>query len=55
MYCCHSCSFSDAAEEVKYARMWGGMHYRNSVNVGGSMGVTIADYIFSNFLRPVED
>lgn len=47
--------FSDAAEEVKYARMWGGIHFRNSVNVGGAMGVTIADYIVGNFLRPLED
>lgn len=46
---------SDAAEEVKFARMWGGMHYRNSVNVGHEMGVTIADYVVSNFLQPLGD
>jgi hypothetical protein len=46
---------SDAAEEVKFARMWGGIHFRNSVNVGQAMGTAIADYITSNFLRPVGD
>ena len=45
--------FSDAAEEVKFARMWGGLHFRNSCNVGQAMGVEIADYIVSNFLRPL--
>jgi hypothetical protein len=45
---------SDAAEEVKFARMWGGIHFRNSVNVGGVMGVRIADYVVRQFLRPLE-
>jgi hypothetical protein len=47
--------FSDAAEEVKFARMWGGIHFRNSVNVGGAMGVTIADTAISNSLQPLEE
>ena len=45
--------FSDAAEEVKFARMWGGLHFRNSCDVGQAMGVEIADYVVSNFLRPL--
>jgi hypothetical protein len=45
--------FSDAAEEVKFARMWGGLHFRNSCNVGQAMGVEIADYVVGNFLRPL--
>jgi hypothetical protein len=47
--------FSDAAAQVKEARIWAGIHYRNSCNVGGVMGVTLGDYIVDNFLRPLED
>ncbi len=32
-------SFSDATAQVKEARIWAGIHYRNSVNVGAVMGV----------------
>ena len=46
--------FSDAAAQVKEARIWAGIHYRNSCNVGGAMGVAIGDYVFENVLRPVE-
>jgi hypothetical protein len=46
---------SDAAAEVGLARMWGGIHFRNSVNVGGAMGIAIAEYVVSNFLRPVAE
>lgn len=46
--------FSDAAEEVKFARMWGGLHFRNSCNVGQAMGVEIADYVVGNFMRPLD-
>jgi hypothetical protein len=47
--------FSDAAVQVKEARVWAGIHYRNSVNVGGDMGVALGDYIVKNVLRPLED
>jgi hypothetical protein len=45
--------FSDAAAQVKEARIWGGLHFRNSVNVGGQMGVTLGDYVVDNVLRPL--
>jgi hypothetical protein len=47
--------FSDASAQVNEARIWGGLHFRNSVNVGGSMGVALADYLLDNFLQPLED
>ena len=47
--------FSDAAAQVKEARIWAGIHYRNSVNVGGDMGVALGDYIVENVLRPLHD
>jgi hypothetical protein len=39
---------------VKEARIWAGIHFRNSCNVGGAMGLALGDYIASNFLRPLE-
>lgn len=47
--------FSDAAAQVKESRVWAGIHYRNSCNVGGAMGVALGDYIVENVLRPVAD
>jgi len=47
--------FSDAAAQVKEARIWAGIHFRNSCNVGGAMGVALGDYITHNVLRPLED
>jgi hypothetical protein len=47
--------FSDVAAQVKEARIWAGIHYRNSCDVGGEMGVNLADYIVDNLLRPLED
>lgn len=47
--------FSDAAVQVKMARMWAGIHYRNSVDVGERVGNAIAEYIVGNSLRPLHD
>jgi hypothetical protein len=46
--------FSDAAAQVKEARIWAGIHYRSSCNVGGGIGVQIADYVLDNFLLPLD-
>ena len=46
--------FSDAAAQVKEARIWAGIHYRTSCNVGQAVGLQIADYVLDNFLRPLE-
>jgi hypothetical protein len=46
--------FSDAAAQVKEARIWAGIHYRNSCNVGNAIGVQIADYVLDNFLLPLD-
>ena len=44
--------FSDATAQVKEARIWAGIHYRNSCNVGEAVGLQIADYVRENFLLP---
>jgi hypothetical protein len=45
-------SFSDALDEVKDARIYGGMHHRFSVNEGGRMGREIVKNMKHNFFRP---
>jgi hypothetical protein len=47
--------FSDAAAQVKEARIWAGIHYRNSCNVGEAVGLQIADYVLDHFLLPLDD
>jgi hypothetical protein len=47
--------FSDAAEQVKGARVWAGIHYPNSCNVGGAMGILVGDYVLGHTLLPVEE
>jgi hypothetical protein len=44
---------SDASTEVQLARLWGGIHFRSSVRVGGAMGVSIADYVVAHLLQPL--
>jgi PAP2 superfamily len=44
---------SDIVTEVINARIYDGVHYRTSGEVGAEMGRKIADYVMQNFLRPV--
>jgi hypothetical protein len=43
--------FSDALEEVLDARVYGGMHYRNSTRVGAALGRRVSRYVVNHFLR----
>jgi hypothetical protein len=47
--------FSDAAAQVIEARIWAGIHYRNSCTVGAEQGMKISSYVLNNFLLPLED
>lgn len=40
-------------EEVASARIWGGIHYRNSVEVGTAMGVQIGEWTVRGRPRPI--
>lgn len=40
-------------DEVSMARIWGGVHYRNSNEVGHAMGKQVGEYVLQNYLRPV--
>ena len=43
---------SDVATEVANARIWSGVHYRNSTEVGARMGREVATYAVKNYLQP---
>lgn len=45
-------SFSQALDEVLDARVYGGMHYRNSTNKGAKIGKQVSKYLTSHFFRP---
>jgi hypothetical protein len=44
---------SDYVREVDDARIWGGIHYRNSTVVGEEMGRRIGALAVANFLKPL--
>jgi hypothetical protein len=43
----------DWAEEISAARVYGGIHYRNSTFVGQSMGKKIGDLAVQQYMKPV--
>lgn len=45
--------FSDAAAQVKEARIWGSMHFRHACDVGEQLGVSLADFVVENYLTPI--
>ena len=45
-------SFSEAVDEVKEARIWGGMHFRTACELGQQTGYAYADWLLANYLRP---
>jgi hypothetical protein len=40
------------AQEVSNARVWSGVHYRNSAEVGMRMGREVATHAMKNYLQP---
>ena len=46
-------SFSAALEEVKNARIFGGIHFRTACVDGQSLGIAVADYVIRHALLPV--
>ena len=45
-------SIAEMDEEHKNVRVWGGIHFRNSLNVGYDMGKKIATYLVNNSIKP---
>lgn len=46
-------SIKEYADEVSAARIYGGIHYRNSTVVGKAMGAKIGELAVQNYLKPV--
>jgi hypothetical protein len=46
-------TIGEYAEEVSSARIYGGIHYRNSTVVGKAMGKKIGELAVQNYLKPV--
>ncbi len=44
--------FSDALEEVLDARIYGGMHYRNSTRIGANIGKQVSRFTTTHSFRP---
>lgn len=46
-------SIQQLEEEVAMARIWGGVHYRTSNDVGNTVGKHVGDYVLQHVLRPL--
>jgi hypothetical protein len=46
-------NFSAAIEEIKNARVFGGIHFRTACNDGQTLGEAVGDYILANSLVPI--
>lgn len=46
-------SIQQLEEEVSMARIWGGVHFRTSNEVGHALGKQVGDYVLSYYLRPL--
>lgn len=47
--------FSQAENEVINARVYVGIHYRNSDRVARTQGLRVANWVFKHFFRPIDD
>jgi hypothetical protein len=45
-------SFAQMDQEHKEVRIWGGIHFRNSLEVGEAMGRKIAGHLVANYMKP---
>jgi len=45
-------SVAQMSEEQKAVRVWGGIHFRNSLEVGEAMGQRIAEHLVGNYITP---
>jgi hypothetical protein len=46
-------SIAQMAEEQRMVRIWGGIHFRNSLEVSEQMGRKLAAHLLSNTMTPV--
>ena len=48
-------SFSAAVDEIADARVFGGIHFRTSCEIGNGLGRSVGSYVLTHALRPQED
>jgi len=48
-------SLQQMSDEQKGVRIWGGIHFRNSVEVGEAMGRKIAEHLVANTIKPTQN
>jgi hypothetical protein len=48
----HYTSFSQALQDALDARVYGGMHYRNSTRMGAIIGKQVSHFATRHFFRP---
>ena len=46
-------SIAAVTEETRLVRVWGGIHFRNTLEVSDAMGREVAAYLAANSIRPV--
>jgi hypothetical protein len=46
-------SIQQLEDEVSMARIWGGVHFRTSNEIGHTLGTQVGGYVLSNYLRPL--
>jgi len=46
--------FSQAEQEVVDARVYSGIHYRNSDTTARAQGRRVSNWVFNHYLRPVD-
>ena len=51
----HYSSVAEVAEEEGNARVWGGMHWRNSTEVGTALGLRVGRYTARHLLKRLDD
>jgi hypothetical protein len=51
----HYTNFSEIAAEEGNARVWGGMHWRHSTEVGTDIGSRVGRYTATHLLKPLDD
>lgn len=49
----HFASTDDMVTEIIDARVWGGMHFRTSVDHGATLGKQVANWVATNYFLPV--
>ena len=51
----HYTSVAEIVEEEGNARVWGGMHWRHSTEVGTALGLRVGRYTARHLLKPLDD